>query len=454
MKTADKLEALGTRPVGRLLWEYSIPAVTGMLVMALYNVVDRIFIGQWLGANAISGLAVTFPLMNLATAIGVLVGVGAAARVSIDLGAGDKPKAETVLGNAFTLTFLNAAVYIAVFVIFIDSFLRAFGASDATLPYARDYMLTLTPGLLLTNVAFGFNNIMRSSGYPGRAMMTMLIGAGVNVVLDPIFIKVFGWGIEGAAWATDIAMGVSALFVVWHFMRRDVTLRFRRGTFRLRWRLVWGIVTIGAAPALINAAACLINALINNTLLRYGSDLDIGAAGIMITVTSLLVTTVLGICQGLQPIIGYNYGANKPHRLRKAYFLAMGVASAITLAGTVAILVFPREIAMAFTNDEQLLDATERALTKCILCFPVVGFQIVSSCLFQSLGKAGKSIILSLLRQVIFLIPLLMFLPRVMELDGVWYSFPISDALATIVTIFLVVWQLRHIHYKVAALKE
>ena len=283
----DRLEELAHRPVGRLLWQYSVPAVVGMLVMALYNVVDRIFIGQWVGPDAIAGLAVTFPIMNLATAIGVLVGVGSSSKVSIVLGGGDKPQAEMLLGNAMTLTLVNAGIYILVFSIFIDPMLRAFGASDATLPYGREYMLTLMPGLLLTNIAFGFNNIMRASGYPRRAMATMLLGAIVNVVLDPVFIRVFDMGILGAAISTDIAMAASAWFVMAHFARRDVALRFRRGTYALRRDIVWGIVSIGAAPALVNAASCAINAIVNRTLGEWGGDRAIGAAGIMITFTSL-----------------------------------------------------------------------------------------------------------------------------------------------------------------------
>lgn len=438
-----RLKEMAIRPIGRLLWQYSLPAVVGMLVMALYNVVDRIFIGQWVGPDAIAGLAVTFPIMNLATAVGVLVGVGSTARISIALGEKHKSLAEEILGNAMTLTVINAAVYIAIFGAFMSPLLRLFGASDATLPYAYSYMMPLLPGLLLTNVAYGFNNVIRSSGYPARAMYTMLIGAAVNTILDPLFIYVFKWGIAGAALATDIAMAVSALYVMWHFSNKDVSLTFRRGTFRLRKRIVVSIISLGAAPALVNAAGCVINAIINNTLLSYGSDYDIGAAGIMVTFTSLLVTVVLGICQGLQPLIGYNYGAGKIQRLRKAYFLAVATATAITAGGTVVGLLFPREVGMAFTSDNALLDATERALRSCLLAFPVVGFQIISTTLFQSLGKASESILVSLLRQVIFLIPLLLWLPRCLGIDGVWYSFPISDALATVVTLILVWLQLR-----------
>ncbi len=441
----NRLEELAHRPVGRLLWQYSVPAVVGMLVMALYNVVDRIFIGQWVGPDAIAGLAVTFPIMNLATAIGVLVGVGSSSKVSIVLGGGDKPQAEMLLGNAMTLTLVNAGIYILVFSIFIDPMLRAFGASDATLPYGREYMLTLMPGLLLTNIAFGFNNIMRASGYPRRAMATMLLGAIVNVVLDPVFIRVFDMGILGAAISTDIAMAASAWFVMAHFTRRDVALRFRRGTYALRRDIVWGIVSIGAAPALVNAASCAINAIVNRTLGEWGGDRAIGAAGIMITFTSLIVTVVLGICQGMQPIIGYNYGAGLQHRLKRTYWLATGTSTLITLAGAVFGLFFPSAVARAFTTDADLIAASDQALSLCLLCFPLVGFQIVSTAFFQSIGKAGKSIFLSLSRQVIFLIPLLLWLPGRYGLAGVWSSFPLSDLCATIATALLMLWQFRHL---------
>ena len=441
----DRLEKLGERPVGRLLWEYSVPAVVGMLVMALYNVVDRIFIGQWVGPDAIAGLAVTFPIMNLATAIGVLVGVGSSSRVSIVLGAGDRPHAELILGNAFTLTMVNAAIYILVFTVFIDPMLHAFGASDVTAPYGREYMLALMPGLLLTNIAFGFNNIMRASGYPKKAMATMLLGAVVNVVLDPLFIKVFDMGILGAAIATDIAMAASAWFVMWHFMRPDVSLRFLRGTFRLDWGVIVSIVSIGAAPALVNAASCAVNAIVNRSLAEWGGDRAIGAAGIMVTFTSLLVTVVLGICQGMQPIVGYNYGARKFHRLKRAYWLAVAAATVVTVVGQLVGTIIPSVVARAFTTDADLIAASDYALRTCLVWFWAVGFQIISTAFFQSIGKAGKSIFLSLSRQVIFLIPLLLWLPGEFGLLGVWVSFPLSDVVATIATAALMMWQFRHL---------
>lgn len=440
-----RLNELATRPVGRLLWQYSLPAVVGMLVMALYNVVDRVFIGQWVGPDAIAGLAVTFPLMNLATAIGVLVGVGASARVSIVMGAGDMVQAHRILGNTMTLTLINGVAYITAFVVFIDPLLELFGASEATLPYAREYMLALMPGLLLTNITYGFNNLMRSSGYPGRAMATMIIGAVVNLVLDPIFIYVLDWGIMGAAVSTDIAMGVSAWFVLAHFVKPGVTLGFRRGIYGLDAKIVWGIISIGAAPALVNAAACGINAVLNHKLGYWGGDSAIGSAGIMVTYTSLLVTVVLGICQGMQPIVGYNYGAGNLHRLKRAFWLATAVATLVTVTGSVLGLVYPSVIARAFTTDAALISSTDHALSICLNAFSVVGFQVIATTFFQSIGKAGRSIFLSLSRQVIFLIPLLMILPGRYGLSGVWVCFPISDLAATAVTAALIIWELRRL---------
>lgn len=446
-----RLNELAERPVGRLLWEYSLPAVVGMLVMALYNVVDRIFIGQCVGPDAIAGLAISFPMMSLATAMGVLIGVGASARISIKLGASRLEEAQQILGNAFILTLIIGITYMTLFVIYIDPMLRLFGASDATLPYARSYMLVLMPGLLLTNITYGFNNIMRASGYPRRAMLTMIIGAVVNVALDPLFILVFDWGIAGASMATVIAMAVSAGFVLAHFMRRDVILRFKRGIYRLRFGIITGIISIGAAPAIVNAASCAVNALANHSLLSYGSDRDIGAAGIMVTYTSLLVTIVLGLCQGLQPIVGYNYGAGNMHRLRRAFFLAVAAASVVTCVGGLYGFFWPSTIARVFTTDADLIASTDRALGICLAVFPVVGFQIISTCFFQSIGKATESIIVGLLRQVIFLIPLLIYLPRFFNVEGVWMAFPISDAVATVVTLVLLVRQFRELKAKALA---
>lgn len=440
---SNSLNDLATRPVGRLLWHYSLPAVVGMVVMAMYNVVDRIFIGQVVGPEAIAGMALTFPLMNITTAIGVLVGGGSAARISIVLGRRDKSRAELILGNAATLTFINAAAYIAVFAIFIDPILMAFGAGEATLPYARSYMLWVLPGLLLTNIAFGLNNVLRATGYPTRAMVTMLIGAAVNIALDALFVLVLDWGMVGAAVATDIAMLVSAIFVVQHFLRRDVNLRFTSGTYRLKRDVVLDIITLGASPAIVNAAACMINALINRSLAEYGGDIAIGAVNIFITYTSILTTIMVGINMGLQPILGYNYGAGNLHRLRRALIIAGAASTLLSILGSAGGLFSAREIARAFTTDAYLIDVTVHCLHNATWAFSLVGVPIVATCLFQSIGASGKAMFLSLTRQVIFMIPLMLILPEFFGVTGVWLSFPMGDLLAFSVTIVMVIRQLR-----------
>lgn len=439
------LNLLATGKIGRLLWDYSLPSVVGMLVMSLYNVIDRIFIGQGVGPDAIAGLAITFPVMNLSAAIGVLIGAGAAARVSIMLGARDRRGAELVLGNSLTLILINATVYLTLFGVFLDDILRAFGASAASLPYARDFMRYILPGMLMMNLAFSFNNIMRASGYPVKAMVTMFIGAGLNIVLAPLFIFVLHWGIKGAAIATDISMTVSMLFVMGHFFTPSTTLRFKRGTFALKWHIIIGIIGIGAAPSLVNAATCFINIIINKSLQHYGGDPAVAAAGIFVTYTSLLTMVVVGICQGMQPIIGYNYGAGQVHRLKRAYWLAVLASTVVTAAGCAFGLLFPDLIARAFTVDDHLVATTSNAIRHTLPAFAMVGFQIVSTNFFQSIGQASKSIFLSLTRQVLFLIPMLLILPGYFDLNGIWLSFPSSDVLATVVTALMMWWQLRKI---------
>ena len=435
----NDIEKLATRPVGRLLWEYSLPAVIGMLVMALYNVVDRIFIGQVVGAEAIAGMALTFPIMNITTAVGVLVGVGASARISIAMGRNDMRSAELMLGNSATLTIINGVLYIAAFALCMDPMLRLFGAGDATLPYARSYMMCVLPGLLLTNIAFSFNNVMRSTGYPSRAMMTMIIGAVANVVLDAVLVLWLKMGMTGAALATDISMALSAWFVMSHFFKKNVNLRFRRGTFGLKLPIVMSMVSIGIAPCVINVASCMVNALINRSLVAHGGDVAIGAASIFVTVTSLAITIVLGICSGLQPILGYNYGAGNMDRLRRAFWLASAAATLICAVASAVCLSVPALVARVFTSDALLIDQSVICLRHALWAFTLAGVQVVSTTFFQSVGAPVRAMILSFSRQVIFLIPLMLILSGMLGVEGVWLSFPISDMLSTVVTFVLMV---------------
>lgn len=442
------LQALATGKIGKLLWDYSLPAVVGMLVMSLYNVIDRIFIGQGVGTEAIAGLAITFPVMNISAALGVLIGAGSSARVSILLGAKNQAGAEATLGNAFLLIVINAAVYLTFFRIFLDDILLAFGASATSLPYAHDFMAYILPGMLVMNVGFSLNNVMRASGYPVKAMVSMFIGAGLNLVLAPIFIFVLNWGIKGAAIATDIAMTVFTIYILVHFCKKSSTLHFTRPSLRLRWPIVIGIIGIGAAPSLVNLASCFINVIINRNLYLYGGDNAVAAAGIFVTFTSLLCMVVVGITQGMQPIIGYNYGAGHLHRLKRAYWLAAFFGTIVTTIGTVIGLLCPIAVSRLFTVDTGLIATTNHALNLALICFWMAGFQIVSTTFFQSIGKVGKSIFLSLTRQVLFLIPLLLMMTRWYQLDGVWLSFPLSDALATIVSALMIWWQLRQLDHQ------
>ena len=430
-------------PVGRLLLRYSIPAVVGIVVMQLYNIVDRIFIGQVVGTDAIAGLAITFPLINITTALGVLIGAGASARVSIMLGNKDEESALRVTGNSLVLTLDIGTVYIALFYFFLDDLLVLFGATAANLSYARDMMIYVLPGLFLTNIAFSFNNIMRASGFPARAMVTMFIGAGVNVILDPIFIYCLDWGIKGAAIATDIAMAVSAAFVMNHFIRGRGVVRFTRGIYKLDRNIVWGIIGIGAAPCIVSLASCLINILINHTVNRYGGSDAIASVGVFVTVTSFVVAFILGICQGMQPIVGYNYGAKQFPRLKHAFMLTVTVATLVSAVGWGLGLLIPGPLTQAFITDEGLVADTARSLTLAMSMFWMVGIQIVATTFFQSIGKVEKSIFLSLTRQVLFLIPALLILPGIYGLKGIWLCFPTSDIAAFIVTLVMIIWQFR-----------
>lgn len=447
-KTAKgDINRLGSGKISRLLWEYSIPAVVGMLVMSLYNVIDRIFIGQGVGPEAIAGLAITFPVMNISAAIGVLIGAGSSARVSILLGARDKNGAEVTLGNSLVLIIVNACVYLTLMRIYLDDILIAFGASHTSLPYAHDFMAWILPGMLIMNIGFSLNNVMRASGYPIKAMTTMFIGAGCNLLLAPIFIFALDMGIKGAAIATDISMGIFTVYVLMHFINRKSTLHFRRGCWKLQRKTVWNIIGIGAAPSLVNLASCFINIIINTNLYEYGGDNAVAAAGIFTTFTSLLCMAVVGMCQGMQPIVGYNYGAGNLHRLKRAYFLTVVWGTGVVSVGAAIGLFCPRLVARLFTTDANLIQVTSNAFSLAMICFCVVGFQIVSTNFFQSIGKIPQSIFLSLTRQVIFLIPLLLILTDRFGLDGIWLSFPVSDALATIVTFAMIAREFHKIDH-------
>lgn len=441
----SRLDRLATMGVGRLLWIYSLPAVVGMLVMQLYNVVDRAFIGHVVGTHAIAGLTITFPVMNITTALGVLIGAGASARISILLGNGNPDGARRVFGNALTLTVLIGFLYLGIFTIFMDRILLLFGATEVSLPYARDFMTWILPGLFMMNLTYSFNNVMRASGYPTKAMITMFIGAGLNVLLAPFFVYLLGWGIKGAAIATDISMSVTTFFVMRHFAQSSSEIHYAHGIYGLDRRTVMSIVGIGAAPSIVNVAACVINVFINRNLIRLGGDDAVTSAGVFVTFTSLLVCVIIGICQGMQPIVGYNYGAGLFHRLRRAFWLAVGAASAVSALGFIVGMLAPKAVAIVFIPDASLVDATARYLRIAMIMFWMVGLQIVATNFLQSIGRVGASILLSLSRQVLFLLPILYILVDIKGLDGIWLSFPTSDICATIVAVILIAIEFRRI---------
>lgn len=434
---------LGTEPVGKLLRQYAIPAIIAMTASSLYNMVDRIFIGQGVSALAISGLAVTFPLMNLAAAFGSLVGVGASTLISVKLGQRDYKTAQQVLGNVLVLNTIIGVVFMLFALLFLDSILLFFGASEQTIGYARDYMIIILLGNPITHIYLGLNSVLRSAGHPQKAMYATIMTVVLNSILDPLFIFGFKWGIQGAAIATILSQLVALLWQFKLFSNKDELLHFHRGIFHLRRRIVFDSLAIGMAPFMMNLAACFIVILINNGLKSHGGDLAIGAYGIVNSVAFLFVMIVMGLNQGMQPIAGYNYGALQMNRvigvLRKTIFYA----TLITTAGFLAGELVPRLIVRIFTPDETLTDLAVYGMRITVMFFPLVGFQMVVSNFFQSIGMAKKAIFLSLTRQVIFLIPFLLILPHFWGITGVWASLPAADFVAFVVAAIMLVSQIR-----------
>lgn len=432
---------LGSRPVGKLLFKYSIPAVVGMVVQALYNIIDSMVIGHAIDdPNVVAGIAVTFPVMNLATALGMLIGAGSATRISIVLGQKDHRRAQLILGNSVQLTIYIGLAYITVFALFLDKILMLFGASPNTLPYAHEFLMWLLPGMVLMNLTFSYNNVMRATGYPRLAMYTNLLGVAINLVLAPTFLFGFKMGIRGAAIATDIAMLVTAIFVMRHFFKRDSEVHFERGIYRIRRDIIKSIIYIGLSPFLINVAGSVVNAIINNSLLRYGGDNAIAAVVVFNRYVTVFVFIIIGICQGMQPILGYNYGSGNFTRLFSTLKKAAVSATVVTVIGSAVGVLFPPAIASMFMQDAAQISCAVVCLRITALMFWIVGYQIVVTNFFQSLGMAAKSVFLSLTRQIIFMIPMLLILPPVWGLNGVWACFPVCDFMSAVVaTVFLIV---------------
>jgi putative MATE family efflux protein len=443
MESKDLPITLGTEKVGKLLMQYAIPAIIAMTASSLYNITDSIFIGHGVGALAISGLALTFPLMNLAAAFGSLVGVGASTLMSVRLGQKDYDTANKILGNVFILNIILGLAYTVVVLSFLDPILYFFGASEATLPYAHQYMVVILLGNVVTHMFLGLNALLRSTGRPQKAMYTTLCSVLINIVLNPLFIFVFKWGIQGSAFATVISQIVMLVWQINIFSNKKHFIHLKKGTFRLQRKIVVDSMAIGLSPFLMNAASCVIVVLINQGLIHYGGDLAVGAYGIVNRVVFLFVMIVMGINQGMQPIAGYNFGAGHYERvtevLKKTLFLATGVMTLGFLIGEFS----PHAVASVFTTDKTLINMASEGLRIVIVFFPIVGLPMVTANFFQSIGMAGKAIFLSLTRQLIFLLPCLIILPMIFGLKGVWYSMPASDLASSTISAFMLVSQFR-----------
>ena len=449
---------LGTERIRKLLVQYAVPAVIAMTAASLYNMVDSIFIGHGVGPLAISGLALTFPLMNLAAAFGSLVGVGAATLVSMRLGQRDYETAQNILGNVVVLNLIIGLSFGLVTLLFLDPILYFFGASDATIGYARDYMTIILLGNVITHMYLGLNSVLRASGHPRKSMYATIYTVVINAALDPLFIYGFGWGIRGAAVATILAQVIA---LVWQFhilSDKSELLHFRPGIYRLRRKIVRDILAIGMSPFLMNLAACFIVILINKGLKQYGGDLMIGAYGIVNRLAFFFVMIVMGINQGMQPIAGYNFGARQYERVLRVLKLTIIGATCVTMAGFLMGELVPRLAVSAFTNDPELIRLSVEGMRIVFICFPIIGFQMVATNFFMSIGMAGKAIFLSLSRQLLFLMPGLIFLPHIFDVYtrwdgswGVWCSMPLSDLLASVVAFCMLAYQLCKFRAKMDA---
>ncbi|MBM4090280.1 MAG: MATE family efflux transporter [Planctomycetes bacterium] len=443
----DRARKLGEGRIPWLLLKYSAPAIVGMLAQATYNIVDRIFIGQAVGPLGIAGATLSFPFFLVLMAFSMLIGLGAAALVSIRLGERRHDEAERVLGNAVVLLFAISVVLTVAGLWFLEPLLRLFGASQQSLPYARDYAQLIVGGSIFQSMGFGLNALIRGEGNPRVAMITLLIGALLNTILDPIFLFWFGWGMRGAAAATVISQAVSMIWVVSYFLRGKSLLRLRRENLKPSWSLSKSIIAIGSPMFSMQLAASAMNAILNNQLRVHGGDLAISVIGIVHAVALFIAMPIFGLNQGAQPLIGYNFGAKQYDRVRKTLQTAILYATALCLVGFLIVMTYPTQIIGLFhRGDEELVRLGTRALRICLVMFPIIGFQIVSANYFQAVGKPMQALLLGLSRQVLLLIPAILVLPCFWELDGVWAALPTADACSSILTGVWLYHELRHLN--------
>lgn len=431
----ENQKLLGSAPIGKLLLKFSIPAIVGMMVNALYNTIDRIYVGRKVGELGIAGITVSFPVMLIIMAFSMLIGIGATSLISIKLGEDKKEEAEKILGNGMFLLVIVGISISALGLIFLNPLLKLFGASSAVLPYSRDYLQIILAGAIFQTVGFGMNNFIRAEGNPKTAMYTMLIGAALNIIIDPIFIFGLNMGVRGAALATIISQAASAIWVLSYFFGGKSALNIHKDNFKLKLTVVKSIVAIGSAPFFMQIASSAINAIFNNNLQTYGGDTAIASFGIINSITMFILMPIFGINQGAQPIIGYNYGAKQFDRVKSTLKLAVMGATTITITGYIITRVFPVQLISFFGgNNQNLINMASEGLKIFLYVLPIIGFQIVSSNYFQAVGKPKHAMFLSLSRQVLFLIPIIIILPKFYGLKGLWAAAPLSDILASIVT--------------------
>lgn len=443
MNVAKNPTELGTEKIGKLLAKYAIPAIIAMTASSLYHITDSIFIGHGVGALAISGLAITFPLMNLAAAFGSLVGAGAATLLSIRMGQKDYKTANIILGNELTLNVIFGVGFSVIAITFLDPILYFFGASDVTIPFARDFMHVILLGNVITHLYLGLNGMLRSSGRPEKAMHATIATVLINLILNPLFIFVFEWGIKGSAWATVISQTIMLLWQLKLFSNKDNFIYIQKKNFKLQKQIIKDSLSIGLSPFLMNAVSCLIVIVINQGLIRTGGDLAVGAYGIVNRIAFLFIMVVMGLNQGMQPIAGYNFGAKHYDRVNEVLKKSIILATCVTTFGFLVVYFFPEAIARMFTSDKALIDLSVNGLHIVFMTYPIIGFQMVTANFFQSIGMVGKAIFMSLSRQLLFLLPFLLIFPHIWGINGVWYSMPAADIVSSIVAAFILILHFR-----------
>lgn len=442
----DRSKQLGETQISKLILKFSIPAIIGMLVNALYNVIDRIYIGHGVGSLGIGATVIAFPVMLIMMAFSMLIGIGANSLVSIRLGQNRKEEAEGIFGNALVLLIITSLCLTGIGLVVLEPFIKLMGASADILPYAMDYLQIILIGGVFQSIGMGMNNFIRSEGNPKIAMYTMLIGALANTILDPIFIFVFRWGMKGAAFATILSQAISAVWVLAYFLRGKSLLKIHKKSLKLRLQYIGNIIALGAAPFAMQIAASILNFIMNKGLGKYGGDVAISGMGIVNSITTLMIMPIFGINQGVQPIIGYNYGAKMFDRVKQAYRLAVLYATAILLVGWVVTRLFPEQLVYLFNHDDKELIAFGTfAMKRFLIVLPIIGFQIVSANYFQAIGKPMQSALLSLSRQVLILIPALILLPRFFGINGIISAGPLSDVISSMITGVFIIREMKRL---------